>query len=122
VQVQINTVALSLGPVEIERLITAPVEAVIGGIPRLVEMRSISKFGLSQITATFEDGTDIYFARQRINEQLGSAKLQPGLICRRWGRWPRDWGGLSLHRRRQGRIRQPDRADDDPDGRSGRNC
>ncbi|HKQ48798.1 MAG TPA: CusA/CzcA family heavy metal efflux RND transporter [Phycisphaerae bacterium] len=79
VQVQINTVAPSLAPVEIERLITAPVEAVIGGIPRLVEMRSISKFGLSQITATFEDGTDIYFARQRINEQLGSAKLPAGI-------------------------------------------
>ncbi len=81
VQVQINTVAPALGPVEIEQQVTFPVEQVISGLSRLTEVRSISKFGLSQVTATFEDGTDVYFARQLINERLGSVKL-PGSIER----------------------------------------
>lgn len=75
VQVQINTVAPALGPVEIEQQVTFPVEQVIAGLPKLTEVRSISKFGLSQVTATFQDGTDIYFARQLINERLGSVEL-----------------------------------------------
>ena len=81
VQVQINTVAPALGPVEIEQQVTFPVEQVIAGLPKLTEVRSISKFGLSQVTATFEDGTDIYFARQLINERLGTVEL-PEAIAR----------------------------------------
>jgi cobalt-zinc-cadmium resistance protein CzcA len=79
VMVQINTVAPALGPEEIEQQITFPVEQVVGGLPKLVEMRSVSKFGLSQVVVTFEDGTDIYFARQLINERLGTLELPVGI-------------------------------------------
>src|SRR3954454_6936760 len=79
VQVQINTVALELSPEETERLITFPVEYAIGGLKGLSEVRSVSKFGLSQVVALFEDGTDIYFARQQINERLGEAQLPEGI-------------------------------------------
>ena len=75
VQVQVNTVAPALSPLEIERQVTAPVEQAIGGLPDLVEVRSISKFGLSQVTATFEDGTDIWLARQVVSERLGAVEL-----------------------------------------------
>ena len=75
VQVQINTNAPELAPEEIERQITFPVELALGGLKGLVEVRSISKFGLSQVVAIFEDGTDIYFARQQINERLSEAQL-----------------------------------------------
>src|SRR5690348_5131828 len=71
VQVQINTNAPALGSEEVERLITFPVEQAISGLPRLTQVRSISQFGLSQVVVTFEDGTDIYFARQLIAERLG---------------------------------------------------
>src|SRR6188474_2826062 len=60
VQVQINTVAPALSPLEIERQATALVEQAIGGLPGLAEVRSLSRFGLSQVTVTFEDGTDIW--------------------------------------------------------------
>ena len=69
VQVQINTVAPALGPEEVEQRITVAVEQALGGLPGLESMRSISKFGLSQVVVTFKDGTDIYFARQLINER-----------------------------------------------------
>src|SRR3569623_1436434 len=75
VQVQINTVAPALGPEEVERQITFPIEQFISGLPGLEHLRSISKFGLSQVVVTFEDGIDIYFARQLINERLSTAKL-----------------------------------------------
>src|SRR5947207_13858772 len=58
VQVQINTPAPGLAPEEVERQITTPIEQALGGTPRLRQMRSLSKFGLSQITIVFEDGTD----------------------------------------------------------------
>src|SRR5437868_13866577 len=67
VQVQINTVAPALGPEEIEQQVTMPLEQVLGSLPRLQQLRSVSKFGLSQVVVTFEDGTDIYFARQLVN-------------------------------------------------------
>ena len=70
VMVQINTVVPALGPEEVERQITFPIEQALGGLPRLEGLRSISKFGLSQVVVTFEDGTDIYFARQVVNERL----------------------------------------------------
>jgi cobalt-zinc-cadmium resistance protein CzcA len=79
VQVQVNTVAPALGPEEIERQITAPLERALGNLPRLAEMRSISKFGMSQIVLLFADGTDIYFARQVIVERLKSAELPQGI-------------------------------------------
>src|SRR5947207_9909145 len=79
VQVQINTVAPALGPQEIEQQITFPIEQVISGLPHLQQLRSVSKFGLSQVVVTFDDGTDIYFARQLINERLGTVQLPPGI-------------------------------------------
>ncbi|MBL9030261.1 MAG: efflux RND transporter permease subunit [Phycisphaerae bacterium] len=79
VQVQVNTVAPALSPEEVERQITQPVEVAISGLPRLSGVRSVSKFGLSQVTVTFEDGTDIYFARQLINERLGTVELPGGI-------------------------------------------
>lgn len=72
VQVQVNTVATNLSPEEIEQRITFPVEQVMSGITGLKEVRSVSKFGLSQTTLIFEDHVDIYFARQRVMEQLQS--------------------------------------------------
>jgi heavy metal efflux system protein len=60
VQVQINTVAAALSPEEIEQQVTLSVETAIAGLPGLVDVRSVSKFGLSQVTVTFQDGTDIY--------------------------------------------------------------
>ncbi len=79
IQVQINTTAPALGPEEVEQQITFPIEQVLGGLPRLEILRSVSKFGLSQVVVTFQDGTDIYFARQIINERLGSVVLSPGI-------------------------------------------
>ena len=79
VQVQINTVAPALAPEEVERSITAPVEQAIGGLPKVSLVRSISKFGLSQVTVVFADGTDIYFARQLVTERLGTVELPDGL-------------------------------------------
>jgi len=79
VQIQINTVAPALSPEEVERQITFPVELSIGGLKGLEEVRSISKFGLSQVVAVFADGTDVYFARQQVNERLGEAQLPPGI-------------------------------------------
>ena len=79
VQVQINTVAPALAPEEVERSITAPIEQAIGGLPKVSLVRSISKFGLSQVTVVFADGTDIYFARQLVTERLGTVELPDGL-------------------------------------------
>ncbi len=79
VQVQINTVAPALAPEEIEQQITFPVEQVLSGLPRLQTLRSVSKFGLSQVVVTFDDGTDIYFARQVVNERLGGVQLPLGI-------------------------------------------
>src|SRR4051794_18606384 len=75
VQVQINTIAPSLGPEEVEQRITFPIEQAIGGLPGLDGMRSVSKFGFSQVVVTFKDGTDIYFARQLVNERLSTVEL-----------------------------------------------
>lgn len=79
VQIQINTIAPSLSPEETERQITFPVEQAISGLPGLDVVRSISKFGLSQVVVTFKDGTDIYFARQLVNERLGTVELPEGI-------------------------------------------
>jgi cobalt-zinc-cadmium resistance protein CzcA len=79
VQVQVNTVAPALAPLEVERQITAPVEQSISGLPGLEEVRSISRFGLSQVTVVFEDGTNVYLARQVVNERLGRVNLPAGV-------------------------------------------
>ncbi len=75
-QVQINTVAPALGPEEVERQVTFPLETALAGLPGLTETRSISRHGFSQITAVFTDSTDIYFARNIVNERLQSAKQE----------------------------------------------
>ena len=79
VMVQINTIAPSLGPEEVERQITFPIEQALGGMRGLEALRSVSKFGLSQLTLVFKDGTDIYFARQLINERLTTVELPSGI-------------------------------------------
>lgn len=79
VQVQINTIAPALGPEEVETQITFPIEQALSGLPKLQSLRSISKFGLSQVVVTFEDATDIYFARNVVNERLGTASLPTGV-------------------------------------------
>lgn len=81
VQVQINTEATGFSPLEAEQRVTFPIETAIAGIPNLDYTWSISRYGLSQVTVVFQDATDIYFARQLINERLQEvkSKLPPGL-------------------------------------------
>lgn len=76
VQVQINTEAAGFSPLEAEQRVTFPVETAIAGLPGLQYTRSVSRYGLSQVTAVFADGTDIYFARQLVNERLQTARDQ----------------------------------------------
>ncbi len=80
VQVQILTSSPALGPEEVEKFVTTPVEQAMSGLPNVTEIRSTSKFGLSAVTVVFEDDTDIYFARQQISERLSAAKeaIPPG--------------------------------------------
>src|SRR5512138_369573 len=85
VQVQVNTVAPALSPVEVERQITAPVEHALSGMSRLEEVRSLSKFGLSQVTVVFRDGSDVYRARQAVTERLQSVELPAGVERPRLG-------------------------------------
>ena len=73
-QVQITTVAPALGPEEVERQVTFPLETELAGLPGLIETRSLSRHGFSQITAVFTDATDIYFARNLVNERLQAAR------------------------------------------------
>ncbi len=76
VQVQINTEAPGYSPQEVERLLTYPIENALAGLARLDYTRSISRYGLSQVTAVFEDGTDLYFARQQVAERLQQSRSQ----------------------------------------------
>lgn len=82
VQVQINTEVSALAAEESERLVTQPIELELAGLPRVEEMRSITKFGLSQVTLQFRDGTDIYRARQLASERLQGVldRLPPGVL------------------------------------------
>lgn len=73
-QVQINTVAPALSPLDMERLVTFPVETAMAGIPGLEASRSISRNGFSQVTVVFDEGVDLYFARQQVAERLTQAK------------------------------------------------
>ena len=81
IQVQINTEAPGFSPLEVEQRITFPIETALGGLPAMDYFRSISRYGLSQLTVVFKDGTDIYFARQLLSERLQEirGKLPPGL-------------------------------------------
>ncbi|BCW93959.1 MAG: cation transporter [Thermoanaerobaculum sp.] len=81
-QVQVLTASPGLSPLEVERFITFPVESAMSGIPKVTEIRSISKFGLSAVTVVFEEGTDIYWARQQVSERLAEAR---DLIPPRYG-------------------------------------
>ena len=74
VQVVINTPAPGYTPLEVEQRITFPLENAMAGIPRMIETRSFSRYGLSQITVVFEEGTDIYFARQQVSERIAAAR------------------------------------------------
>ncbi len=74
VQVQIITAAPALSPVEVEQYVTVPIERAMAGIPKSTEVRSISKYGVSVVTVAFVDGTDIYWARQLVNERMREAE------------------------------------------------
>ena len=76
VQVQINAVAPGYSPLEAEQRITFPIETGLGGLPKLSYTRSLSRYGLSQVTVVFEDGTDIYWARTLVNERLQQVRDQ----------------------------------------------
>jgi cobalt-zinc-cadmium resistance protein CzcA len=76
VQVQILTRAPALGPVEVEQFVTFPIETNLSGLPGLKELRSISQYGISVVTAIFEDHLDLYFVRQLVNERLALAVEQ----------------------------------------------
>ena len=79
VQVQINTTVPALNAEEAESQVTIPVELAIGGLPGLVNIRSVSKFGLSQVVATYDDATSIFRARQLITERLQTVELPAGI-------------------------------------------
>ncbi len=76
IQVQINTEAPGYSPLEAEQRVTFPVETALAGLPQLDYTRSLSAYGLSQVTVVFEEGTDIYFARNLVNARLGQIKNQ----------------------------------------------
>ncbi|WP_070361560.1 CusA/CzcA family heavy metal efflux RND transporter [Duganella sp. HH105] len=76
VQVQINTAAPGYSPLETEQRVTFPIETLMSGLPNLEQTRSLSRYGLSQITVIFKDGTDIFFARQMVSERIQEARAQ----------------------------------------------
>ena len=82
VQVTVNTEAPGYTPLEVEQRVTFPLENAMSGIPRLSYTRSVSRYSLSQITVVFEEGTDIYFARQQVAERVHTPgyRLMPFLI------------------------------------------
>ncbi len=106
-QVQITTIAPALGPEEVERQVTFPLETALAGLPGLVETRSLSRHGFSQITAVFTDRTDIYFARNLINERVQASRedLPGGLSAVDGAGGDRPGRGLHLDRR-AGRARR----------------
>ncbi|NQV22378.1 MAG: efflux RND transporter permease subunit, partial [Rhodospirillales bacterium] len=76
VQVQVNSEAPGFSPLEAEQRITFPIETALAGLPKIEYTRSVSRYGLSQVTVVFEDGTNIYFARQLVNERLQTVRSQ----------------------------------------------
>ena len=95
VQVQINTIAPAHGAGGSRAANHLPHRARLSGPAGLEQLRSVSKFGLSQVVVTFDDGTDIYFARQLVTERLSTVELPEGIERRRWGRWPPGWAKSS---------------------------
>ena len=81
IQVEVLSSAPGMSPLEVEKFVTHPLEMALRGLPRLTQLRSVSRFGLSVITAVFEDGVDIYFARQNVHEKLSEARetIPPGV-------------------------------------------
>ncbi len=81
-QVQINTAVAALAPEEVEKLVTFPIESEMMGLPEMLELRSLSKFGLSQVTMTFKDGVNLYLTRQLVTERLSRVvdKLPEGVV------------------------------------------
>lgn len=75
-QVVVNTETPGMGPAEVEKLVTFPIETAMGGIPGVEQVRSLSQYGLSQVIVTFADSVDTYFARQLVNERLGTVRAQ----------------------------------------------
>src|ERR1700679_1478129 len=73
VQVQVITEAPALSPLEVETMLSFPVEGAMSGLPNVEQIRSISKFGISVVTIVFHEGTDLYRARQLVSERLGRA-------------------------------------------------
>jgi cobalt-zinc-cadmium resistance protein CzcA len=76
VQVQINTAAAGYSPLEVEQRITFPIESLMAGLPRLEQTRSLSRYGLSQVTVVFKDGTDLHFARQLVSQRIQDARAE----------------------------------------------
>jgi cobalt-zinc-cadmium resistance protein CzcA len=76
VQVQVNTRATGYSALEAEQRVTFPIETALSGLPHLDSTRSLSRYGLSQVTVVFDDGTDIYFARQQVAERLLEVRSQ----------------------------------------------
>lgn len=75
-QVVVNTETPGMGPAEVEQQVTFPIEAAMGGLPGVEQVRSLSQYGLSQVVVTFADSVDTYFARQLVNERLGTVREQ----------------------------------------------
>jgi len=86
-QVVVNTETGGMGPEEVEKLVTFPIEIAMGGIPGVEQVRSLSQYGLSQVTVTFDDNVETYFARQLVNERLNNVKeqLPPGIEAPQMG-------------------------------------
>ena len=82
VQVQVVTSAGSLSPIEVERYVTQPLEKQLNGLPRTAELRSISRLGISLITVVFDEGTNLYAARELINQRLTAIDSMPGGVGR----------------------------------------
>ena len=85
VQVQVNTVAEALSPEEVEQQITFPVEQALGGLPQLENVRSVSKFGFSQVVVTFDDDMEVTDARRYVSEHLAAVELPPGIARPKMG-------------------------------------
>ena len=90
VQVQINTEAPGYSPLESEQRVTFPIETALAGLPQLSHTRSLSAYGLSQVTVVFEEGTDIYFARNLVNSRIS---VRSRTNCRqtlspKWAQFP----------------------------------
>src|SRR5205809_1847301 len=80
VQVMVITLVPGQAPEEVEKQVTIPVERALFGVPNVLVQRSITSFGLSQVIVTFEDGVDIYFARQQVAEKLPNAEVPEGIV------------------------------------------